>query len=79
MQVVETNSRSCYIPSMTGKELKDKRNKLGLSQQKLSQELDLSLSTVARWEQLEDKEIPNSKLLELALAQLENTKTAIEK
>ncbi len=79
MQVVEVNSQNCYIPFMTGKELKDRRLKLGMSQQKLSQILELSLSTVARWEQLEEKEIPNSKLLELALDQVESQRLAIEK
>lgn len=71
MQVVEVNSQNCYIPFMTGKSLKEKRGSLGISQQKLSQLLELSLSTIARWEQLEEKEIPNSRLLELALKTVE--------
>lgn len=60
---------------MTGKQLKERRGNLKISQQKLSQLLDLSLSTVARWEQLEYEEIPNSKMLELALSSLESTLT----
>jgi len=84
MQVFETDSRNCYIPYMTGTELKGIRLELGYSQQGLSHALDLSLSTVARWEQLEAREIPNSKMLELALTaltiELENSqKTEIPK
>lgn len=71
MLTVESNTQNCYIPYMTGNELKKKRSTLGLSQQKLSQLLELSLSTVARWEQLEEKPIPNSKMIDLALKTIE--------
>ena len=69
--MVELSNRNCYIAVMTGSELKKRRKDLNLSQQKLSNLLDLSLSTVARWEQMESEEIPNSKMLELALNSLE--------
>lgn len=56
---------------MTGSDLKKRREKLGLSQQELARELNnLAVSTVARWEQLENEEITN-KLLELALLYIE--------
>ena len=64
---------------MTGNELKQERKRLKISQQTLAVTLDLALSTVARWEQLKDENIPNSTLLELALKGLKtqiNTKKA---
>jgi transcriptional regulator with XRE-family HTH domain len=62
---------------MTGNELKQERKRLKISQQTLAVRLDLALSTVARWEQLKDENIPNSTILELALRGLKaqvNTK-----
>lgn len=57
--------------SMTGNELKQRREKLGLSQQELASALNgLAVSTVARWEQLKEKDIDN-KLLEIALKAVE--------
>ncbi len=53
---------------MTGDELKKHRQKLGYSQEDIARELEVAVSTAARWEQLKDKEIPNSKMLELALS-----------
>ncbi len=35
---------------MTGKEIKEKRIKLGLSQEGLARELKISVVTVSRWE-----------------------------
>ena len=64
---------------MTGNELKQERKRLKISQQTLAVTLDLALSTVARWEQLKDENIPNSTILELALKGLKvqvNTKKA---
>ena len=58
---------------MTGNGLKQKREKMGYSQQGLAKLLDVALSTVARWEQLKDDEIPNSRILELALDQLQQS------
>lgn len=56
---------------MTGNELKQRREAIGLSQQELANKLNgLAVSTVARWEQLREKEIDN-KLLELALTVVE--------
>lgn len=55
---------------MTGNELKTQREKIGISQEKLAQSLNVSVSTVARWEQLKENEIPNSRMLELALIAL---------
>jgi len=55
---------------MTGHELKEHRTKLGLSQEELARSLDVALSTVARWEQLKDEEIPNAGMLQLALQSL---------
>ena len=57
---------------MTGKELRARREKLGMTQEVLSRKLEVSLSTIARWEQLREDEIPNSKLLALALLALES-------
>ena len=56
---------------MTGIELKAKRDELGLTQEALARELNITLSSVARWEQLKDKEI-QSPLLPLALEAVEN-------
>lgn len=57
---------------MTGNDLKKRREALGLSQQELALKLNnLAVSTVARWEQLKDKEIEN-KLLEIALKAVED-------
>ncbi len=69
MFVVDTLCR--YNDFMTGNELKERRNNLKLSQQKLATRLDLSLSTIARWEQMKEEKIPDSKMLELALKALE--------
>lgn len=56
---------------MTGNELKQRRERLGLSQEALARKLNFSsTSTVARWEQMKSEEIPN-KLLELALRYVE--------
>jgi transcriptional regulator with XRE-family HTH domain len=55
------------MASMTGYELKERREGLGLSQEQLARELEVALSTVARWEQLKEQEIPSSKILKLAL------------
>ncbi len=59
--------RFAIFARMTGNELKQERKRLKISQQTLAVTLDLALSTVARWEQLKDKDIPNSTILELAL------------
>ncbi len=59
--------RFAIFARMTGNELKQERKRLKISQQTLAITLDLALSTVARWEQLKDKDIPNSTILELAL------------
>jgi transcriptional regulator with XRE-family HTH domain len=64
---------------MTGNELKQERKRLKISQQTLAVTLDLALSTIARWEQLKDENIPNSTILELALKGLKeqvNTRKA---
>jgi transcriptional regulator with XRE-family HTH domain len=56
---------------MTGYELKQHREKLGLSQQELAIRLNgLAVSTIARWEQLKEKEIDN-KLLEISMEVLD--------
>lgn len=52
---------------MTGNQLKAIRVALNLRQEDLARELKVVVSSVARWEQLKDEEIPNSKMLELAL------------
>lgn len=57
---------------MTGSELKKRRTALGYSQEKLAQTFEISVSTIARWEQLKDEEIPNGKILHLALLSLES-------
>ena len=71
--------RFAIFAPMTGNELKQERKRLKISQQTLAVTLDLALSTVARWEQLKDEDIPNSTILELALKGLKaqvNTKKA---
>ena len=60
----------CYIKSMTGHELKARREALGLSQESLARELNVALSTIARWEQLKDEIVPNAGMLRLALEAL---------
>ena len=56
---------------MTGDELKQRREKLGLTQQELAVRLNNSaVRTVQQWEQLKDKEISN-KLLEIAFRAIE--------
>ena len=57
---------------MTGTQLKKKRENKGLTQEKLAQYLDVTVSTVARWEQSKDKEIPNSTMVEIALNNIED-------
>lgn len=57
--------------AMTGNELKERRKGLNLRQEDLARELEVVVSSVARWEQLKDEEIPNSKMLHLALLALE--------
>lgn len=56
---------------MKGNDLRARREKLGVTQEKLAARLEVSVSTIARWEQLKEKEIPNSQLLDLALTALE--------
>jgi DNA-binding transcriptional regulator YiaG len=56
---------------MTGHELKEKRQSLGMSQEQLARSLEVNLSTLAQWEQLKGDEIPNSKLLDLSVMALE--------
>ncbi len=57
---------------MSGHELKKRRTKLGLSQEEMARALAVALSTVARWEQLKDEDIPNAGMLQLALETLED-------
>ncbi len=59
---------------MTGDALKKHRQNLGYSQEELARALEVAVSTAARWEQLKDKEIPNSKMLELALKTIKSKK-----
>jgi transcriptional regulator with XRE-family HTH domain len=66
---VENALAFCYNIFMTGKEFQEKRKALGLTQEQLARELDVALSTVARWEDPE-REIRNSTLLEIALGYL---------
>ena len=58
---------------MTGNDLKDWRKGLNISQEHLARILDISVSTVARWEQLNDNDLPNGKILEFALLGVEKT------
>lgn len=56
---------------MTGNDLRVRREKLEVTQEALARSLEVSLSTLSRWEQLRANEIPNSKVLDLALLALE--------
>jgi DNA-binding transcriptional regulator YiaG len=56
------------IALMTGEELKNFREKMGLSQDQLAKELKVARNTVSRWE-LEERKIPE--FLELALETIE--------
>lgn len=56
---------------MTGNELKTKRNELGITQENLAALFHLSVFTVSKWEQTKDNQIPNSRMLELALSGLD--------
>lgn len=56
---------------MTGNELKNKRSELGLTQENLASLLNLSVFTVSKWEQTKDQQVPNSRMIELALLGLE--------
>lgn len=58
---------------MTGTELKNRREQLGITQTKLAAKLDAAPSTIARLEQLKDAIIPNSRLYELALDMVEES------
>lgn len=53
---------------VNGKELKDKRESLGLTQEELAKELDVAINTVSRWER-EDRAMPP--LLPLAIETVE--------
>jgi len=59
---------------MTGDDLKRRRIAAGMSQEQLARELEVALSTVARWEQLQGNLIPSSRMIELALESLERKK-----
>ena len=56
---------------MNGKELKEKRNELTLTQEQLAKELNVTSNTVARWERGEMKIPP---FLHLALETIERNK-----
>lgn len=58
-------------PPMTGNELKDERERLGYSQVDFAIAIGYSPSTVARWEQMKEEEIPNSRTVELLIKGLE--------
>ncbi len=60
---------------MEGKELKKRREKLGLTQTKLAEMLDVKQNTVYRWEA---GKLPIAKTIELAFENIEN-KTAKER
>lgn len=57
--------------AVTGNELKERRQALGLSQEKLAHALGVTGSTVARLEQLRERDVPTPQLYDLALKQLE--------
>ncbi|MGH9428219.1 MAG: helix-turn-helix domain-containing protein [Terriglobia bacterium] len=56
---------------MNGNELKEERERLGYSQVDFAQAIGYSPSSVARWEQLKDEDIPNSRTIELLIKGLE--------
>lgn len=62
------NKTACKIPSVNGSELKIWRERLGLSQQELADELKVARNTISRWE-VETRKIPE--FLDLALETVE--------
>lgn len=56
---------------MTGNELRQRRIALNLRQEDLARELKVVVSSVARWEQLKEQKIANSRMLDLALRTIE--------
>jgi len=56
---------------MTGAKLRERRQRLGLTQQRLSERLHVTRNTVARWERNEQ---PIPGLLDLALKTIEREK-----
>lgn len=57
---------------MTGSDIASLRKSLGLSQYALAKELGLHISTVYRWEQRPDRDIPSNKvrLVELVVREI---------
>lgn len=58
---------------MTGKELKEKRQRIGLTQTQLAKRWEVPQSTISRWEN-EKHEIQHSKILMDALNYIETNK-----
>jgi transcriptional regulator with XRE-family HTH domain len=59
------------LAHVTGNDVKTRRKRLGFNQEYLARVLEVAVSTVARWEQFKDRQIPKSKMLEFALDGLE--------
>jgi transcriptional regulator with XRE-family HTH domain len=59
------------MPAMKGAKLRERREALGLTQQRLADRLEVSRNTVARWER-EEMAIPG--FLDLALKTIEREK-----
>ncbi len=59
---------------MTGAQLRERREKLGLSQSALASKLGTTQNTISRWE-LETLPIERPQMLDLALRTLENETT----
>lgn len=60
---------------MNGKELKEKRNDLSLTQEQLASELNVTSNTVARWERDEMKIPP---FLHLAMETIERKRKKVD-
>jgi DNA-binding transcriptional regulator YiaG len=56
---------------MDGNDLREQREEPGFDHEALARELEIPTATIRRWEQMGDADIPNSRMLQLALEALQ--------